>query len=421
MPRSGQARRTFPRRFARFGGPGVLLAAACSGTGGDTGTAASAWERSASNPLLTPAIAPAPATTYEVSIADPCVLYDETTGTFQAWYSATIFDTAISNDPGRIVIKYASSSDGLAWTAQSAPVLSSRGSSNDWDYTHVETPHVVLNPDPAAPSSQRYLLFYSGGNRDLDTTLGRPANGGFPYYAIGLAYSPDGTAFTRAPGLGGQAGLVLRAPDVLVPAVTNYGDGLIADPCAIVRDGHIELWCSSFAESIAVGGARSPLAFGISLAQSTNGLSWTTPTGNPLASLYKPGDVAGGEQPAVVYDAARHRYEMWFKNDTAAERSQLPTTFFTAHGFWRALSTDGKHWTVDYTARDFGWRPELDYEQYGLLTGCSVVRRGNSDLLYYSAWGTRGIPDPARYQVPLQAGGTAPAVITFAVAARPVR
>jgi hypothetical protein len=33
--------------------------------------------------------------------------------------------------------------------------------------------------------------------------------------------------------------------------------------------------------------------------------------------------------------------------------------------------------------------------------------------------GGRGVPDRVRYQVPLQAGGTAPAVITFAVASRP--
>lgn len=403
----------------------ACLLAACSGNSagaGGSGGSGVDWERSPSNPLLTPAIAPSPATTYEVSIADPTVLSDATAGTWQCWYSTTIFDTAIANDPGRIAIKYAHSTDGLNWTVQAAPVLTSRaGGTGDWDYTHVETPCVIRNPDPLAPASQRYLMFYAGGNRDLDTTLGRPALEGYPYYRIGLAYSQDGTAFTRAPGLGGQAGLVLTAAMVLSPSVPTYGDGLVADPEAIVRDGHIELWCSSFAESIAVGGARTPVAFGISFARSNDGVAWTMPTTNPLASLHKPGDLGGGEQPAVLYDASRNRYTMWFKNDSSAERALLPTTYFTATGFWRAISTDGRQWSVDYSQRDFQWRPELDYEQYGLLTGCAVVRRDSTDLLFYSAWGTRGIPDPARYQVPLQAGGTVPAVITFGLAAQPAR
>ncbi len=138
----------------------VLLASACSPSG-DGGGGASGWQRSAANPLLTPGISPSPSTTYEVSIADPSVLVDDTTGIWHAWYSATIFDTAISGDPGRIVIKHATSADGQTWVVQSTPVLSSRIAPGDWDYTHVETPSVVINPNANAPSSQRFLMFYS--------------------------------------------------------------------------------------------------------------------------------------------------------------------------------------------------------------------------------------------------------------------
>lgn len=375
--------------------------------------------RAVQNPLLTPGIDPSPATTYEVSIADPSVLRDPDTGTWHAWYSATIFDAAIGSDPGCIVIKHATSPDGLAWTAQATPVLSSRIDPADWDYTHVETPSVVRNPDPSAPPQQRFLLFYAGGNRDADTLAGRPSLDAFPYYQIGLAYSADGTAFTRAPGIGGQDGLVLTAPMVLA-SVAGFGDGLVADPEAIVRDGQIELWCSSFAETVN-GSVRSPLAFGIATARSTDGVNWTFPVGNPLPSLYKPGDLAGGQQPAVLFDAALGRYEMWFKNDTPAETATIPTAFFTAFGFWRAVSTDGLTWIPDYSARDFVRDATLDYEAYGVLTGCAVVRANGVDFLFYSAWGTRGVPDPARYSVPLQSGGLVPAVITFSVAARAMR
>jgi len=88
---------------------------------------------------------------------------------------------------------------------------------------------------------------------------------------------------------------------------------------------------------------------------SANGSAWTFPAANPLASLYKPGELAGGEQPAVLYDTGKARFEMWYKNDTAAERLLIPTDWFTAYGFWHATSADGIAWTPDYARRDFSW------------------------------------------------------------------
>lgn len=165
-------------------------------------------------------------------------------------------------------------------------------------------------------------------------------------------------------------------------------------------------------------GGRSPLAFGISHAVTGDGTAWTFPAANPLASLYRPGATAGGEQPAVLHDPALGRYEMWFKNDRPADSAQLPTLWFTAYGFWHATSIDGITWTPDYTHHDFAWEPARPYETYGLLTGCSVVRRRGIDRLFYCAWSSTGIPDPALYQVPLQAGGSVPAVIGFDLASR---
>ncbi|HEX3132781.1 MAG TPA: hypothetical protein VHX44_04270 [Planctomycetota bacterium] len=386
------------------------------GSGGskDDDPAPATWQRAAQNPLLIPPKSLAPATTFEVSIADPSVLYDSSDGLWKAWYSATIFDTAIASDPGRIVVKYAESTDGVHWTVQATPVISARVAPGDWDYTHVETPSVIRNPDPAAPANKRFMLFYAGGNTVTDGTGGRPLRSGYPYYAIGLAWSADGRAFTRdVPGVDNKPGLLLKASAMLAN-VTGYFDGLIADPEATVVDGTIRLWCSSYAED----SARSPLAFGISHARSTDGHAWTFPAANPLASLYKSGELAGGEQPAVLYDAGLHRFEMWFKNDTAAERLLIPTDWFTAYGFWRATSSDGVTWTPDYSIRDFAWNGSRDYETYGLLTGCSVVRHDGVDHLFYCAWGTHGIPDPTLYQVPLRSGSTVPAVITFAKATR---
>ena len=398
----------------------LLLAVAGCGSGGGGVTAppppSTDWQRVVENPLLIPPTSPAPSTTFEVSIADPSVMYDAVDGRWKAWYSATVFDTAIANDPGRIVIKYADSPDGVHWTTQAAPVISSRGAATDWDYTHVETPSVIRNPDPAAPAGRRFMLFYAGGNTVADGAAGRPLRSGYPYYQIGLAWSADGRSFTRdQPGVGGRPGLLLTAASVLA-SVPGYADGLVADPEAVVRNGEILLWCSSYAENP----ARSPLAFGISHARSTTGAAWTFPAANPLASIYKAGALAGGEQPAVIYDPGQARFTMWFKNDAASETALLPTVWFTASGFWRATSTDGVSWLPDYSQRDFLWDGSRDYETYGLLTGCAVVRHEGVDHLFFGAWGTHGIPDPLRYQVPLQSGATVPAVITFNQAVRPV-
>jgi len=379
------------------------------GGGGPSGPDPYAWQRHGANTLLTPPKSPAPATTYEVSIADPSVMFDAPSGLWKAWYSATRFDTAIAGDPGIMLIRYAESADGITWTVQAAPALQARNNATDWDYTHTETPCVIRNPDGLAPASQRWLLFYAGGNLDADVAAGRTSLGAYPYYQIGLAYSADGRTFTRClPGLDGKPGLTLKASQALA-GVAGFADGLLADPEAVAVGGQITLWCSSFAESA----ARSPLAFGISHATSADGLAWAFPAVNPLSSLYRPAEAFGGEQPAVLYDPSLGRYEMWFKNDSAADKALLPTLWFTAYGFWHATSPDGIAWTPDYATRDFAWEPARAYETYGLLTGCSVVRHAGYDRMFYCAWGTQGIPDPALYQVPLQVGSNVPAVITF--------
>lgn len=400
-----------------------LVECGCGG-GGDAGSPGApivtdpyAWQRSAVNPLIIPAKSGAPATTYEVSVADPCVLYDETAGSWRAWYSATRFDTALPGDPGRMLIRHAESADGVSWTVQAAPSLMARNHPADWDYTNCETPCVIRNPDAMAPAAQRWLMFYAGGNLDADVIAGKSTADGYPYYQIGLAYSADGRTFTRCtPGIGGKPGLALVASQALA-GVAGYGDGLLADPEAVVVGGEIRLWCSSYGETA----GRSPLAFGISHARSGDGLTWSFPAANPLASLYRPAELGGGAQPAVLYDAAQSRYDMWFTNDSAAEAALLPTSWFTAYGFWHAVSSDGVLWTPDYAARDFQWDAQHPNEVYGLLTGCSVARRAGEDRMYYCAWGTVGIPDPSLYTVPLRAGPTVPAVMTMGLAVRRTR
>ncbi|HYE05755.1 MAG TPA: hypothetical protein VEL07_09585, partial [Planctomycetota bacterium] len=377
------------------------------------------WRREPGNPLVMPELT---ASTIWYSAADPCVLYDAAESRWKAWWSCGIKDRA--TDEEEVLIRYAESADGVAWTVQAAPAFRRTGDAAAWDHTTNETPSVVRNPDPAAPGSRRWLLFYSGANSTLAAAEGRPTT--FPYYAIGLAYSADGRSFARhLPGIGGKPGLIMRADAAMfAPGHLPITDGVVADPEVLVEGTRLTMWCSSFAEnapSPPTPTGRAVVAFGISRAVSEDGgVTWTFPQANPLPSLRKPGDVAGGAQPSVLRDPASGLYHLWFSNDTAAELASIPATMFTAYGFWHATSPDGIAWTPDYGERDFRWDPTLAYERHGLITGVEVVQHAGEYRLFYGAWGDVGIPDPSLFLVPLQGGTLAPGAFCLCGARRTI-
>ncbi|HYE05892.1 MAG TPA: hypothetical protein VEL07_10295 [Planctomycetota bacterium] len=362
------------------------------------------------------------------SAADPTALRDPDTGRWRVWFSSGVEDRTTRKMDVRIFT--AESDDGVTWTRQDAPALAPPTDPAAWDHTHVETPCVIRNPDPAAPAARRWLLFYAGGNTRRDALRGRPVlDTTYPYYAIGLAWSADGRTFVRAPGIGGEAGLVLAASaPMFAPTSPAIGDGGLADPDVVADGRRLVLYCSSYGEHVPTPGSptgRVPVAWGISRAISDDGgLTWSFPQANPLPSLRRGdvdgGAIVGGEQPCVLRDAATGTWHLWFKNDTDAERAALPTRYFTAAGMWHATSGDGIAWTPDYSAHDFAWESSLDYERYGLLTGIDIVRDGAYERCFYSAWGTVRNPDESIFRVPLQAGGDAPAVVMMCTARRAV-
>ncbi len=361
-------------------------------------TEPSGWQRIPDNPVIR--VQPT-ATTIDYACADPCALYDDGSGTWRIWYSSTWKDRASGTQ--RMVIRSGESLDGRTWTIHPDPAIEVTADLAAWDHTNVETPSVVRIGD-------RWLMAYSGGNT-LTKTVGGGSGPTFPWYQIGLAESSDGRHFTRL----GATGLSLTAAPVL-RGVPGFDDGAIADPTLVYRDGALHLWCTSYGENA----ARAPVAYGISYARSTDGGStWTVPHANPLASLYRPGDPAGGAQPSVLFDPAFNRFEMWFTNDRETETAALPTRFFTCTGFWHATSPDGITWTPDYTTRALTYHPTLATETYGVLTGVTVARHDGHDWMFYAAWGTDGIPDPSEYLVPLQNGTLTPAVISISLAKRP--
>jgi hypothetical protein len=391
----------------------ALVVSGCggSGSGGSGPDSDTGWVRQVENPLIAPELTD---TTVNYGPADPSVLYDEEDNMWKVWFSSTLMDISSSNET--MTIMYSESLDGITWSDPQI-ALQVAGDTSAWDHTHTETPAVIKNPNPSAPPGQKFMLWYSGANTTLAASENRPMT--FPYYQIGLAYSADGISFTRyTPGLNNKPGLALVAEASLfgssLPGI--FGDGVVADPEVIYRDNQYYMWFSSYAESVsdpATVSGRSPLAFGIALATSSDGITWSNSHDNPLSSLAKPGDVASGQQPSVLFNPDTSQYEMWFSNDTDTEKSTLACAFNTVNGFWHAVSRDGINWAPDYNARDLTYDMQYGYESLGFLTGIEVVYVNGTYQAFYSAWGTEQIPDDSIYLCPDQQGGLIPAILTL--------
>jgi hypothetical protein len=390
--------------------------AACNGAGSANGAQSGGntlvgWQRQSENPLIAPDFT---FTTLDFGPADPSVLFDVDDNKWKVWFSSTVRD--VESGTNAMTIRYAESPDGVHWSTPKT-VLSTSTEPTAWDYTNVETPTVIKNPDPAAPADKKFMLWYSGANEGLAVAQQRLAKP--TYYQIGLAYSADGRSFTRyAPGINGQPGLVVVPSAALfgagLPGV--YGDGVVADPSVVYRNGKFHMWFSSYAETApdpVAPGVRTPLASGIAHMVSSDGVNWSAPHSNPLASLRKPGELGGGQQPSVLYNPNSRKFEMWFSNDSAAERSAIPCAFNTVTGFWHAVSDDGVSWTPDYSKRVITYDANHGYEALGFLTGIDVVLVGNQYVAYYAAWGNDKNPQPDLYFCPNSSGTFTTAVVTL--------
>ncbi|HET9484067.1 MAG TPA: hypothetical protein VFO79_08925, partial [Xanthomonadales bacterium] len=274
--------------------------------------------------------------------------------------------------------------DRVTWTVDDAPVFTVATDPGAWDRTHAETPTVIYNPD--APADRRYLLMYSG------------SAGVFPYpgytfqnYGIGAAFSADGKTFTRisaAQSPHGKAGLVLTGKQAY-PASTS---GIVADPELALVNGVYHLWFSSFACTGAM--CQTVTDFGIGHATSTDGVTWTVLEAPVRSLLRASADTkTGGQQPSVVYDADHCRYELWLTSDVGNENDAQPIEFNNMMGVYKAESTDGVSWSINYTrARDLQWSQTEAGEHLGLLTGADVAQNSTGRLMLYVGFDDQNVP-----------------------------
>lgn len=346
----------------------------------------------------------------DISISDPDLRFDATSGQFQLYYATAHAPTFA--DPSTQMIRHATSGDAKAWSVKDVPALVAAEGSDAWDHVNTETPTVVFDEN-AAPD-RRYVMMYSGANGPFQT-------GAFPDYAIGLAFSADGETFTRLPASEsphGQDGLVLTGADVYPIA----GGAIVADPELALVDHTYHLWFSSFSCD-GGGSACAPTAFGIAHATSTDAVHWVVQEA-PVKSLLRAAadPTSGGGQPSVVYDEATCRYEMWLTSDAAGDHDDQPVVFNNSAGFWHATSLDGESWSVSFTGqRDLEWNAAAPAkgEQLGLLTGADVAQKGNGRFLVYVGFDNNAADVPDGFALPDRSQqGFEPGVMALDLATR---
>jgi hypothetical protein len=226
-------------------------------------------------------------------------MFDSDDGLWKMWFSS-LFTLACDaevtdSDRTHIDIMYAESSDGLSWSVQPDPALTSHVNIGDWDYSTVETPTVIKVASNAA--DRRYMLLYAGANSekypDGGFILPRIA-GSFAPWQLGLAFSADGHHFTRLPAaetpyvqtslpFGNRDGLVFYA-GYAFPTFPSVVYGSVADPEVVLIGDTYYLFFSSAGtdETGAVFQSGAEIAYGISTATSFDGISWTANAANPV-------------------------------------------------------------------------------------------------------------------------------------------
>ena len=371
-----------------------------------------AWSRCAKNPLATAGHVH-PDSRVELSIGDPDVSFDEDDQLWKAWWSTGLAEAFVAPEESiEMGIKYAESEDGVVWSIQEEPVLLANGASDEWDQLKLETPAVVKVA--ANPPDRRYVLAYAGAQGKKPIAIGGGNTVDVVWYQIGIAFSPDGKHFTRVPaaesayagvdtGYPSSEGLGLLGKDMLADT-PGMADGLLADPELREEDGVLHL----FTSSMAVNAQGVPLNFGVSHATSTDGLHWTPQPSNP--------QISGGAQPSLVRDPAKSEYELFYVQDSDADKAMEPSLFNPFLGVWRRTSTDLLAWSAPGATRDFTWDKDQKTEVYGLIAAGDMAFRDGVYRYYYPGWSAEGVP--SGFLCPLHDGTYEPAVIVLNMALR---
>lgn len=215
------------------------------------------------NPILEPG---PPGSWDEMAVNNASVLIHNSI--YHLWYSGVD-----ANHDNRI--GHATSPDGIFWTKDTANPVLDLGTTAPWDTNEAMHPCVIYEDN-------LFKMFYNGYGSNTQRIL--------------YAYSSDGTDWTG-----------YTAHPMLQPGSSGSWDDWELGPLAILHDAdNYHMWYTGWDDS------TSTATIQIGYAASSNGLSWTRGSAQPVLSPGNPGDwdsEAVGV-PSVILESGL--YKMWY-------------------------------------------------------------------------------------------------------------
>lgn len=263
------------------------------------------------NPILT--VAQNPSNPKQIS--EPKILYDN--GIYKMWY--------LSGYSQKANVWYAESPDGINWVNKlNNPVLDV-GTNGAWD-------NLIVGARAIIKDNNKYLMYYSGAQSPYGQSL------------IGLAISNDGINWQK-----------YSNPAFMPDSVKEY---YIGSQSVVKVNGIYYMFYDSSPQ-------WNYNQFVINLATSTDGVTWSRNSTNPILTPSLSWEGIGITYPSVIYDGNQFKmiYESTDRNN-----------------FGYATSFDGIHWTKNskpvFSNNVQNHRPTIDYPCF--------IKVGNEYRIYYA-------------------------------------
>ena len=149
---------------------------------------------------------------------------------------------------------------------------------------------------------------------------------------------------------------------VLGPNPASGWEDDINRPAVVKHAGLYHLWYTGQAR----GGSR------IGYATSSNGVTWTRRSAQPVLSPEAPWEKVAVMCPNVLFDEKTSQFRMWYSGGENYEPDAI--------GY--ATSPDGLTWTRHESNPVFKSDPQLEWEKHK-VTACQVIQRDDWYLMFY--------------------------------------
>jgi predicted GH43/DUF377 family glycosyl hydrolase len=333
-------------------------------------------------------------------------------------YKMILSGLKITGSTGQTKLINASSDDGIAWTIGSI-ALNQAGTSTKFDFSNLNSPFVLQDPD-AAGNSEDFKLYYSGNTID-------PVTGGF-HTRIGLATSGNGNSWSRFTGSG------FGSSDLDIGTLGTAFDSRTASGPAVVQPGG----ASEKFVGFYWGNRGSDFKPRLGEATSADGSAWDkvagAQTGNSILALGNGAafDAGGQRDPSALYvqdtGMSQPDYHLWFTALTSARaqsigyaNDQEDAVSLLPDGSWASKAQafaadgsgfdatgvshpsvvkDGSTFTLFYTGTDASGNTAIGRATSANANLSGATRGANAVLAPTpGSFDASGVKDPVAYQI----------------------